>query len=268
MRFLLFIFLSLSQQCVIAQALSPDINVQSPNVASLGVYGKIPVSLFTGTADISIPVAELQGRALKYPLNLTYHPGGVKPNQRAGWIGEGWNLSGSAIYREVRGLPDEMNCFAVPQTGYYYRRHFVGNDWYRFAEAVGSNTVDRTWFHMTLGAGFTDLEPDIFHFNIPGAKGIFFLDHNGQWQIQSDQFVSIELDSTTPFIDPAIKNAFPDTDVISKSFNKFVITDVQGNKYTFGGSHATEYSSTIGIGNVQVGNSVVDGRGLTLKATA
>jgi len=32
----------------------------SPNAASLGVYGDIPVSLYTGTPDISIPLYDIK----------------------------------------------------------------------------------------------------------------------------------------------------------------------------------------------------------------
>lgn len=56
--------------------------IKSPNVSNLGTFGEIPVSLFTETADISIPLTELKGKDLTLPIVLRYHPASIKPNQR------------------------------------------------------------------------------------------------------------------------------------------------------------------------------------------
>lgn len=245
--------------------LSPD--VKSPNVTSLGMFGEIPVSLFTGTPDISIPLIDLKGKDLTLPLVLRYHPGGIKPNQRAGWIGVGWNIPTGTIYREVRGLPDEMDCDPFPQTGYYYRRNLEGNDWYLLGEAPNLSGNDRIIHHRNMSY-YTDLEADIFHFNVMGIQGKFFLDESGHWKVQSDQFVSVELDPTTPFIDPLTKHSFDSPNLVSKSFNKFILKDGYGNRYVFGGVDATEYTSTINVGMRYIGNTEQEASGLTLQASS
>ena len=56
-------------------------NVQTPNVANLGVYEEIPITPFTGTPNISIPLYELNLEGLKFPITLSYHSGSVKPDQ-------------------------------------------------------------------------------------------------------------------------------------------------------------------------------------------
>ena len=83
-------------------------NIQSPNIASLGLYGDFPVSYFTGTPSIEIPLYEIPLEDKKIPITLSYHSSSVRPDQHPGWIGLGWNLNaGGAIYRSVQDLPGE-----------------------------------------------------------------------------------------------------------------------------------------------------------------
>ena len=51
--------------------------VLSPNAANLGLYGEIPVSHFTGTPSIEIPLYELKTEYLNLPISLSYHASGV-----------------------------------------------------------------------------------------------------------------------------------------------------------------------------------------------
>ena len=84
--------------------------VLSPNAANLGLYGEIPVSHFTGTPSIEIPLYELKTEYLNLPISLSYHASGVRPDQRPGWVGMGWSLNaGGLISRIVNDMPDEFN---------------------------------------------------------------------------------------------------------------------------------------------------------------
>ncbi len=68
------------------------------------------------------------------------------------------------------------------------------------------------------------------------CKGLFFLDQNGNWKVQSDSFVSVQLDSVNPLIYSKFVDSFGGlSSYCSKSFKKFILTDVYGNKYMFGG---------------------------------
>ncbi|OJJ15560.1 hypothetical protein BKI52_37380 [marine bacterium AO1-C] len=76
----------------------------SPNAASLEKFADIPVSLYTGIPNISVPVATLQSRSLSVPVSLSYHYTGLKPNETPSWVGLGWSLNaGGVITRTVRG---------------------------------------------------------------------------------------------------------------------------------------------------------------------
>ncbi|MDR0863947.1 MAG: hypothetical protein LBO74_03325 [Candidatus Symbiothrix sp.] len=43
----------------------------TPNVASLGVFGQIPVSLYTGVPQIDIPLYTLEENGITIPIALT-----------------------------------------------------------------------------------------------------------------------------------------------------------------------------------------------------
>ncbi|UIR56447.1 hypothetical protein LZQ00_01190 [Sphingobacterium sp. SRCM116780] len=253
MRIIVFLLLLFWSHLAGAQATDVKPKLESPNVASLGKFGEIPVSLFTGTPDISLPLFSIGHKDFQFPLNLKYHPSNIKPNQRSGWVGLGWSLGSPTITREVKGFPDEFDIVGGTKIGYYYNRYLLGTDWASYA-TNNSNTTD---IHSK------DLEPDIFHFSVMGIQGTFFLDQNGTWKVQSDQFVSVELDRSVPlFVDPSIKSGFIESSgSVSKTFNRFILTDHYGNKYIFGGQNATEYGGDL---TGQTSRSI----GYLLRATA
>ena len=85
-----------------------DLVHPTPNAASLGKYGDIPVSYHTGLPNISIPLFTLQDGSLQLPISLSYHGGGIKVEETASWVGLGFSLNaGGVISRTVRNAPDE-----------------------------------------------------------------------------------------------------------------------------------------------------------------
>lgn len=93
-----------------AQKPNGPTNLQSPNVASLGLYGEIPVSHYTGTPSIEIPLYTIKARDYNLPIFLSYHSSGVRPDQHPGWVGLGWSLNaGGVIYRTVNDMPDDYD---------------------------------------------------------------------------------------------------------------------------------------------------------------
>ena len=104
-----FIFFSaiLVSQSLIAQIENRDF-FPTPNATSIGIYGQIPVDYFNGLPQISIPLYEFKSGSLTLPITLSYHGGGIKPSERASWVGLGWSLqSGGIITRIMNDLPDE-----------------------------------------------------------------------------------------------------------------------------------------------------------------
>ncbi|MDR1592653.1 MAG: RHS repeat protein [Prevotellaceae bacterium] len=106
------IFLTAINLCAIHFLHSQDFPVtfQSPEAASLGIVGNIPVSYYTGRADISIPLMEIKSGNYTLPVTLSYNSGGLLPDIHPTWVGQNWNLEvGGVITRSVRDLPDEIN---------------------------------------------------------------------------------------------------------------------------------------------------------------
>jgi len=86
----------------------------SPTAASLGKYVDNPISYFTGTPEISLPLAEVNEKDFRLPITLNYHPGGIKVDETPSNIGLGWSLNaGGVITRAIKDLPDDKkkgNC--------------------------------------------------------------------------------------------------------------------------------------------------------------
>lgn len=148
----------------------------SPNASSLGKFADIPVSLYTGTPDISIPIWQLNQGGLTLPISLSYHASGIKVDEMAPWNGLGWALNaGGVITRTIRGVADE-------KPNGFFRSGPIPNDY-------GPTT--RNYF-VQCGTGYLDAEPDLFYFNFGGRSGKFVLDKNRQVHIIPFQKISIK----------------------------------------------------------------------------
>src|SRR5690348_14728300 len=73
------------------------VSIASPNAASLGKYGDIPVSYHTGLPQISIPIYTIESGSLKLPISLSYHASGLKVQEQASWVGAGWALNAGGV---------------------------------------------------------------------------------------------------------------------------------------------------------------------------
>lgn len=91
------------------------ITVPPPQAYSFAQYADMPVSLYTGTPSIDIPLYTIQVGGYSFPISLSYHASGIKVSQEASWVGLGWNLNaGGNISRTIRGMDDLTR-------GYYHQ---------------------------------------------------------------------------------------------------------------------------------------------------
>ena len=89
------------------QNLLPDFTQMTPEAASLGNYGTIGASEYTGVPDIKIPLFSVNSGKTSVPLYLYYDASGIKVEQEATYVGLGWNLSyGGYITHIVCGKDD------------------------------------------------------------------------------------------------------------------------------------------------------------------
>lgn len=155
----------------------------TPNASAIQRYGEIPVSLYTGIPDISIPIYNFEAGKLSVPISLSYHSGGVKPEEHPGWTGMGWTLqAGGAITRKKNDMIDEGNDRSLPAAGYYWNHSRA--KW----------TADASYWNALVNLGYIyDTEPDEFHFNFNGYSGFFVMDTDGNWQVKCNKPMSIKL---------------------------------------------------------------------------
>ena len=139
----------------------------SPDAASLGKYGDIPVSLYTGLTEISIPILQISGRSLHLPVSLSYHAAGIKVDDVAGWTGLGWSLNaGGMISKIPKGIPDDE------------ANGFLMYDVPELSELVFDQT-----FYEDVATGQRDTESDVYHYNFNGYSGKFFFDRDKNVQL-------------------------------------------------------------------------------------
>ena len=218
--------------------------VQSPNAASLGIFGSNPVNHYTGVPDISIPIYTLQSGNITVPISLRYHSGNVKPNEHPGWVGLGWNLqSYGTITRVTHFLNDENDYANIMSPSYYETGKYLLNvsNWNTSAQLY-------EYFKSRINAPYPDVEADEFYFSFFGYSGKFIYSYNG-WIVDSDQNIKVELDGfiskneVTNSISEQIDVSVTHNYMQNRMFKTFTLTTDDGTKYIFGGKDAVEYST-------------------------
>ena len=173
----------------------------SPDAASLGKYGEIPVSLYTGTPSIDILLYEIN-RAVKVPIGLSYHASGVKVDEISSMVGLGWVLNaGGVITRTIHGMPDDILGGLQTTDG---RNKF---NQYR------TNTMtyaESQLYEKDVLNGAYDTEPDEYYYNFLGRSGKMVFDELNNPVLLGEQRLKITMIS-----------------------GGFMITDEQGTKYFF-----------------------------------
>lgn len=212
----------------------------SPTAAGLGLYGEIPVSYFTGTPSIQVPLYELLVDQHKLPLSLNYHASGVRPDQHGSWTGLGWNLNaGGVISRVVKDMPDEYNNPRLSygrQSGYYFTHSVLNTPrWNQrsYLRQVAQNTDQM----------IRDTEPDIFSFNFLNYSGKFMLTHEGKWKVQCDKPVTVEFHNKFLEVSFDPTGTKPQVHGNTPCFEGFTLTAEDGTQYVFGcDDKSIEYS--------------------------
>jgi len=251
-----------------------QIAVHSPTAANLGLYGEIPVSYYTGTPNISIPLYEIKGKQITIPVRLSYHPAGIRPEIHPGPVGLGWSLqAGGVISRTVRGNgPDENqreNRSGMVEGYLSYTGGWIAQSNWKDNAKNGLNNncfaCSNTVHNM---APYSDLEPDEFSFSVLNISGKFYFDHTGQIQVQCDN--PVEVIFNNEFIRPdaaGISLDYSYSMYSNRAFKSFTIIDEQGTEYHFGGASAMEFSDPISYGN-NGNNFGIPATGEFLQATS
>lgn len=210
----------------------------SPNAASLGEYGRVPVSLFNGLANVSIPFGSISEDGVTIPISLGYHGGGIKQHSFPSWAGLGWDIqAGGVITRKINGAIDELYDMNLGNNASYYFN-------YNMASATNWYTADKMYndfYPTTLNelpkVNFAP-QPDEFIFNFGSYSGSFFYDNTGKWQVSSKSPVRIQIKETlkTEYVlEPTNQNASTSY-ALPRIFYQFELTTPDGAIYIFGGT--------------------------------
>ena len=141
----------------------------SPDAASLGKYGSIPVGLHTGVPNISLPIFTIKQGSLEVPISISYHASGIKVSETASWVGLGWTLNaGGAVSRSVVGKSDEYGFFGTT------------------VKSAGQITQSDFSFLKPFADASGDYESDYYFYNFNGRSGKFVYKQNDQSAPLSD----------------------------------------------------------------------------------
>jgi YD repeat-containing protein len=198
--------------------LSKQISPLTPNAASLGKFGDVPVSLYTGIPNIQIPLYEIAIKDFKLPISLSYHAGGVKVNDIASWVGIGWALNaGGLISRQQRGTYDEC----------MIQNRSVFNSYIQtiLSTSTDENSKRAAAQNLTLLSNPPyDTEPDIFSINAGNLSQKFFLDDNDNSYCVPARKLDIKHEDYTLYRGPGNRYLF----------DRWRVTDEKGVQYIFG----------------------------------
>lgn len=227
---------------------SSFIDVPTPQAASLGKYGDVPVSYFTGNPNISIPLYSLTVRNVTMPITLDYDASGVMPNSLPSIAGQNWTLNiGGVITRTVKGRYDE---WVYPkQTGLSNTKNYFQ------CHDMLKSLIDKPDNYKSLKNEIMynnyDFAPDEYSFSFMGKSGKFFMDENGNWRVMSEDNLEVLFDPNdkSNFTSPFIKT-YPYLQAIDRNQPKtiygFTIRDTGGNRYVFGyNQNAIEYTTNL-----------------------
>ena len=185
------------------QALPP-----SPTVASLGVYGNIPVSYHTGIPSISVPLYSLELKGLSIPVALSYHSTGLLVDERAGNVGLGWSCTAlNVVGHTILGGKSDFDggyCQGSEMPAIPYSPYFVG---------LGDSRL--SWSNDVVKR-ITDVEPDVYNYSLPGRNGKFVFDR--QAVAHPIPYENLKIEHRGGVVSP----------------EGIIITDESGNVYTFG----------------------------------
>jgi hypothetical protein len=220
----------------------------TPQAASLGKFGQVPVDLNNGLFDLSIPIYRLPVKGHNIDIKLSYHSGGIKPTEKGGTVGVGWSLMATGtITRIQNGLLDEFATSSYSDSGYYWNRSQLNKTNWDYADTIKNFLRNIVCVGISDGdcAGHTqwnDWAPDEFQFNFFGYSGSFWLDHTGTWIIRENSGEKLKI--VVDFGYYAYKYATATDSVrLSNTFRKFTITDGNGNIFVFGGnSNSIEFN--------------------------
>ncbi len=173
--------------------------ISTPNTASFAPVTFSNVSEFTGSANINIPIYQIQVGNINIPIELNYSCSGIKVDETASNVGQNWSLNaGGIVTKVIKGmedfkvgiegnLPYDVNNhklrFFKLGTSAAYGMQLKEVGWLMQNENISlnkyydlpSSSMDKifTIKEMEFITTKKDLSPDLFYANAPGLNTSF-----------------------------------------------------------------------------------------------
>ncbi|WP_159477321.1 hypothetical protein [Chryseobacterium sp. 18068] len=211
----------------------------SPDVTKMQTYGQIPVTPYSGLANVSIPIYTIKEGDFEFPISLDYSSRGIKVQEEASRVGLGWSLGfPGLISRSINGQDDFIGGYGQLNGKYFNSRANDGASY--VPDLIGYYAIPTDYLKLGLDTRLwptdyklenyiqadrikdnTDFQPDDYFYNLPNYSGRFIFKRNKTAvleKIQDNLKIEI-LDSLNNVGQPTMK--------------KMKVTDKQGNIYTF-----------------------------------
>lgn len=172
---------------------NPDI--QPPDVAAFAKVNFVPVSNYTGRANINIPIYEVVSGSMKVPVNLSYNTSGVKVNDMPSNVGSNWSLNADGVMTQnVKGIVD----YRYPRklNGRTNKRSPAG--WIGLAFPYDKETSNQVTFDPKKG----DTQPDVYQVSAPGLSTRFI--HTKKRNNTNTNIVPVEIEKNGSIIDQKV----------------------------------------------------------------
>ncbi len=197
----------------------------SPEAAQLGKYGEVPVSLYTGALNYSIPLATISSGRLTIPVSLDYSTdGGIVVSNIANNVGLGWSIGGlSLVSREVVTVPDDGAGGFLYTIGHYTQDELN-------QKTTTQNDLSHLIRLFEADRGCLDFQSDNYFYRLGNLSGKFHFNWSGDIVNQNQNAVKISYVRGGTQIAP---------------ITSWTITTDDGTKYTFSAAEVTQRHTTL-----------------------
>lgn len=211
-------------------------NPAPPDIKAFEKYSFLPVDLYTGRIDVSIPIYTIKQGNITYPISLNYHGGGIKVDERSSNVGLGWSMTQTVITRKIQGGND-LNDYANRNND------ISSNLQHRENQGSWSGHGKVGYFKQSLNGNKlksqdgivhkVDFFPDIYNFYSPEFNTSFYFKGNIHTPIELNyQQTKIVPNQPQYLTFNYMKNSgFPNHP--TKDIYGFMITSDKGIKYSF-----------------------------------
>ncbi|CAA0179008.1 putative YD repeat-containing protein [Tenacibaculum maritimum] len=219
-------------------------SIQSPDVTAFQKVTQVPVSNYTGRADISIPIYTIQVGSMEVPIGISYNSSGVKVGDMPSNVGSNWALkAGGVVTKTVQGLDD----FTIPKNR-------------DTREAKGKRTpagwLISLWNYSWDTKQQNDPMPDIYHVNAPGLSTKFLHE-----RVKNNKAKPIEIENNGNVIEHSIGEVYEGKisfnggkkliPIKAYGFTNLKVTALNGIEYTFETPEiASTYRSGVSLNNI------------------